>query len=407
MDHEEYDQYTREDNNYIPAADDKLIRRRGRLKLIGAFAAGFAACIAVFAVLLYAADLGRIIPTEDYEFYDDLSEKYGKYYVIMEMIENDPLATKTPEGITDESLKELVAGLGDPYAEYFTPEEYEEFARRFRGDYVGIGILVAEREDGLFVEQVYEDGPAYGAGMEAGDEIVRVDGVTPTGIDDAVSRMTGEAGTKVTVTVSRAGEELDLTMKRASINLDSVAYAVSEDDPEVGYIRLVTFADDSDDEFKDAVKELEKKGCDKFILDLRDNGGGLTDVSIEIADYLLPKCRIMTEVTKDGSETVYSSDQKSADLDLVVLVNENTASASEILTAALKENGAATVIGTRTYGKGVTQITRRFSDGSAIKLTETEYLTPKRNHVNEIGIEPDIEADDDDILGAALEALSR
>ena len=219
--------------------------------------------------------------------------------------------------------------------------------------------------------------------------------------------MTGEAGTKVTVTVRRTGEELDLTMKRASINLDSVAYAVSEDDPEVGYIRLVTFADDSDDEFKDAVKELEKKGCDKFILDLRDNGGGLTDVSIEIADYLLPKCRIMTEVTKDGSETVYSSDQKSADLDLVVLVNENTASASEILTAALKENGAATVIGTRTYGKGVTQITRRFSDGSAIKLTETEYLTPKRNHVNEIGIEPDIEADDDDILGAALEALSR
>ena len=163
-----------------------------------------------------------------------------------------------------------------------------------------------------------------------------------------------------------------------------------EDDPSVGYIRISLFSKNTDKEFKNAVKDLKNKGCDKFILDLRDNGGGLTDISVEIADYLLPACKIMTDVTKSGSETVYNSDDKSADLKLVVLVNGNTASASEILTAALKENNAATIIGSRTYGKGVTQISRMFSDGSAAKLTVSEYLTPKGNHVNDNGIEPDI-----------------
>ena len=214
-------------------------------------------------------------------------------------------------------------------------------------------------------------------------------------------------GSEVTVTVRRDGKEMDLTMTRDEIDINSVGYAVSEDDPSVGYIRITVFSKNTDKEFKSAVKDLKSKGCEKFILDLRDNGGGLTDISVRIADYLLPACKIMTDVTKSGSETVYNSDESSADLKLVVLVNENTASASEILTAALKENNAATVIGSRTYGKGVTQISRMFSDGSAAKLTVSEYLTPKGNHVNDKGIEPDIEATDDDILDKALEELKK
>ena len=196
-------------------------------------------------------------------------------------------------------------------------------------------------------------------------------------------------------------------LTREEIEIDSVGYAVSEDDPEVGYIHISIFRKGTDREFKSAVKALKKKGCRKFIVDLRDNGGGLTDVSVEIADYLLPACVIMTDVTKNGSETVYNSDEKSADLDMVVLVNGNTASASEILTGAIKENGAGTVIGSKTYGKGVTQVSKTFSDGSAVKLTVSEYLTPKGNHVSGKGITPDIEASDEDILDKALEELNK
>ena len=387
-------------------AEDK-VKTGGKswLKTVLAFAAGFAACLAVFAIALYPAGLGKIISQDDYEYYEKLNERYGKYNNIMDMIDKDPLVKKVPEAVSEDSIREMVENLGDPYAAYYTPEEFEQFTRNFDADYVGIGILVNQNEQGLFVMQVYDDGPAYKAGMQPGDEIIRVDDVVPENIDDAVSRMTGEDGTKVTVTVKRDGKELDLNMTRAPINLDSVAYAVSDKDPEVGYITIAIFAEDTCDEFKDAVKELQDKGCDKFILDLRDNGGGLTQASLDIADYLLPECMIMTEINKDGSEKEYKSEKSAADLDMVVLVNENTASASEILTAAIKDNKAGTVIGTKTYGKGVTQMSHQFEDGYAIKLTITEYLTPNGDHVQGRGIEPDIKATDEDILDKALDEL--
>ena len=379
--------------------------KKSWVKIVAAFAAGFAACLAVFAIALYPAKLGKIISQDDYDYYVKLNDRYGKYNNIMEMIDRDPLVKKVPEAVSEDSIREMVENLGDPYAAYYTPEEYARFTRNFDADYVGIGILVEKNDQGLFVMQVYDDGPADKAGMKPGDEILRVDDVVPANIDDAVNRMTGEDRTKVTVTVKRGGKELDLKMTREPINLDSVGYAVSEDDPDVGYIRIAVFAADTCDEFKDAVKELKGKGCDKFILDLRDNGGGLTQASLDIADYLLPECMIMTEVNKDGSEKEYKSDKSAADLDMVVLVNENTASASEILTAAIKDNKAGTVIGTKTYGKGVTQMSHQFKDGYAIKLTITEYLTPNGDHVQEKGIEPDVKATDEDILDKALDEL--
>ncbi len=387
------------------AAEEKKTVKRGWVKTVAAFAAGFAACLAVFAIALYPANLGKIISQADYDYYEKLNDRYGKYNTIMEMIDRDPLVKKVPEAVSEDSIREMVDNLGDPYAAYYTPEEYAKFTRNFNADYVGIGILVEQNDQGLFVMQVYDDGPAYKAGMKAGDEIIKVDGVVPENIDDAVNRMTGEDKTKVTVTVKRGEKELDLNMTRAPINLDSVGYAVSDDDPEVGYIRIAIFAEDTCDEFKDAVKELKGKGCDKFILDLRDNGGGLTQASLDIADYLLPECMIMTEVNKDGSEKEYKSDKSAADLDMVVLVNENTASASEILTAAIRDNKAGTVIGTKTYGKGVTQMSHQFKDGYAIKLTITEYLTPNGDHVQDKGIEPDVQATNEDILDKALDEL--
>lgn len=380
-------------------------QRKGRS--LAAFIAGFLFCIVLIGILTFGFGLGRILTKGEWDHYRSLDENYGKYAEIMKMIGEDPLSKEVPDVISDDVLKEIVASTGDPYAEYFTPEEYADFQKKYVGGYVGIGIGVSEEDGKLVIRTVYDGRPAQKAGIQPGDVIIEIDGVAPEGLDDAVSRMTGKKNTDVTVTVDRNGEKLDFTMTREEIEIDSVGYAVSEDDPEVGYIHISIFRKGTDREFKSAVKALKKKGCRKFIIDLRDNGGGLTDVSVEIADYLLPACVIMTDVTKNGSETVYNSDEKSADLDMVVLVNGNTASASEILTGAIKENGAGTVIGSKTYGKGVTQVSKTFSDGSAVKLTVSEYLTPKGNHVSGKGITPDIEASDEDILDKALEELNK
>ena len=385
-------------------------RRRAltpRQRFWTAFVMGGITCLLALTVVTGLIGLGGFITPGRLEYYHELDDAYGKYYEIVKMIGEDPIAEETPAEITEDALKELVAGTGDPYAQYFTSEEYKEFEKRYSRDYVGIGITVADVDGAITVMSVFEEGPAEEAGMMAGDVIVSVDGVKPSDLDDAVSRMTGEAGTSVTVTVEREGRKMDFDMIRSKLEQKSVGYSVLEEDSSVGYIRIASFRNGTDDEFKAAVKDLEKKGCDSFILDLRDNGGGLTDVSVAIADYLLPACRIMTDVKKDGTETVYNSKASSADIDLVVLVNENTASASEILTGAIKDNHAGAIIGSRTYGKGVTQITHRFSDGSAVKLTESEYYTPNGDKVQGEGIEPDIEAEGDELLEAALKELGK
>lgn len=388
-----------------PEKKEQPRRRRG-VAIVAAFAAGFAACIGVFAALTYGAGLGRIVPKADYDYYEDLSSKLGKYYVIMQMIDEDPLVKEESEKLIDDAVRDKISKLDDPYAAYFTKEEYEEFSKPFEAGYVGVGIVVEQTAEGVFAVQIFEGGPAESAGMQAGDQIVSIDGKAPTDIEDAVSRMMGDKGTKVTVTVLRDGTEHDLEMTRAEIDMPSVSHSVVEGHPDIGYIAVSVFADDTDDEFKKAVEDLKKQGINKVILDLRDNGGGLTNTSISIADYLLPEGMIMSEVNKAGQNTEYKSDAESAGLEMAVLVNGNTASAAEILTAAIKENDGGKVIGTKTFGKGVTQLSRKFKDGTAIKMTVTEYLTPDGNHVQEKGIEPDIEAEGEEAMNRAIEELS-
>ena len=273
------------------------------------------------------------------------------------------------------------------------------------GDYVGVGIGVLEEDGNVVIKEVFAGSPAEESGIKPEDIILKVDGKKPADVDDAVSMITGDAGTKVTVTIKRGDKTLDFELTRKEIETESVGYDVLKDHDDIGYILISSFTKDTDDDFKLAVKDLKSKGCSKFIIDLRDNGGGLTDSSIEIADYLLPACKIMSENTKDGKETVYNSKASSADLDMVVLVNENTASASEILAAALQDNKAGAIIGTKTFGKGVTQVMHKFEDGTAIKITVTEYFRPSGKTVHGVGITPDIEAEGEEVLDAALKEL--
>ena len=386
----------------IPKKEDKHGRRL-------AFATGFVLCAVIVVLLTEVLGLGKIVLKNKYEYYKELDERYGKYYEIMQFISQDPIAVNEADEIGEEELKEIVANTGDPYAQYFTAEEYKEFIKRYAGDYVGIGIGVVEEDGRIVIKSVFEDGPAMEAGLKVEDVIVKVDGETPSDVDEAVAMITGEAGTKVLITVERDGSEIEAEIYRAKIDQDSVAYSPLKDYPDVGYIYITSFMHGTGDEFELAVRDLKADGCDKFIIDLRNNGGGLTDESIGIADYLLPACRIMSEKAKDGTEKVYNSKASSADLNFVVLVNENTASASEILSAAIQDNDAGTIIGTTTFGKGVTQLTHQFKDGSAIKITMTEYFRPSGEKVNGVGITPDVIVEDDGeaLIDAALRELDK
>ena len=384
---------------------DNVTKPKRRTGLIASFLLGVAVCLTMILLCTQVLGIGHIITDNAYDYYIDLDKSYGKYYEIMKMIGEDPIAQRDPQEISDEELKEIVNSIGDPYAAYYTASEYAELEKRYMGDYVGVGIGVIQDGDDVVIMTVFEDTPAAEAGIMAEDVIVEVDGKKPSNVDEAVEMITGEAGTKVKITVKRGDKLIDFDVTRQRIETDSVVYDVVEDHPDIGYINISSFIKGTDDDFKMAVKDLKSKGCTKFILDLRDNGGGLTDPCFEIADYLLPACKIMSENTKDGTETVYNSKASSADLDMVILVNENTASSSEILTAALQDNKAGTVIGTQTYGKGVTQMMHKFSDGTAVKLTVTEYFRPSGETVNGIGIIPDIEAEGEEVLEEALKEL--
>ena len=369
-------------------------------------------CGAVFcALMLFAASelfgLGRFVTRREYDYYRDLDDNCGKYYEIMRLIDEDPVAVKGSGEISDGMLKEMVASTGDPYAEYFTAEEYAEFSKKYAGEYVGIGVGVVQDGDDILVINVFEDSPAAGAGIESGDVITKINGEAPEDVDDAIDMLSGKPGTPVDVTFRRGEEETEYRMNRAKIDQDSVVFRKVEGQDDIGYIRISSFIEGTDKDFKAAVKELKNDGCRKFIIDLRDNGGGLVDSGIGVADYLLPACTIMRETTKSGAETVYTSKAGSADIEYVVLVNGGTASASEILTAAIQDNNGGTVIGSKTYGKGVTQTAHRFADGSAVKLTVTEYFRPNGEKVNDVGITPDIEASDEEAMDRALEELRK
>ena len=348
---------------------------------------------------------------KDYSEYKGLKENYGKYYELNEVLTNEALADYSPEEINDDVIREIIENLDDPYAEYYTAAEYKQFRNRYDSSYVGVGILIADSEEGATIYGVIEEGPADKAGVLAGDIIVAVDGEEVRDSDEATDAISGEAGTEVTITVRRDGENIDYTMKRRRIEGKSVSSTVLDEDAGIGYIKIASFISDTAGDFKLAVKDVKQQGCNKVVIDLRDNGGGLTKQAYELADYLLPECKIVTVVNKQGEETIQNSKASSAGIEYVLLVNGGTASASEIVTAAVQDNKGAKVIGTNTYGKGVTQRTYQFKDGSAIKFTIEEYFRPNGDRVNGVGITPDIIVEDstgtgrDAVLEAGIEEL--
>ena len=314
----------------------------------------------------------------------------------------------------DETIKGYINGLDDEYSEYMTEEEWNEFQANALGNYVGIGIYMSVDENGnVVVVSPIKGTPAEQAGLQSGDVIVNVNDENVLGMssDLVSSKIKGEEGSKVKITVLRDSEYLDFEIERKAIKVYHVETKMLENN--IGYLSLLTFDEGCAEEVRKGYEKLKSEGAEKIILDLRNNTGGLVDEALSIADMILPKDnKILITLDSDGNEEISISEKDPIiEKELVVLVNEYSASASEILVGALKDNQKAKVVGKNTYGKGVIQSVFMLTDGSALKLTINEYFTPNKTKINKVGIKPDYEVElnteteEDEQLNKAIELL--
>ena len=313
-----------------------------------------------------------------------------------ELLERDYATQDQAYQAIRESLKEL----GDPYTRFLDPKKFEELTSQTSGELSGIGIrlTIEETTSQITVVEPLVDSPADQAGIKAGDKILSING-KPTSLmslEQASEEIRGEVGTQVDLKIARSGNNtFDVSVTRSQIELPSVSYSVSkEGQTTVGYIKLDEFSSHAAEQMQEAIEELSQKRVSGFVLDLRGNPGGLLFSSVEIARMWLEEGAIVSTQDNNGNDQKFFANGKAiTDLPLVVLVDRYSASASEILAGALKENNRATVVGTRTYGKGTVQSVHSLSDGSGLAVTIAQYFPPSGMDINFKGIAPDIEVD--------------
>lgn len=340
-------------------------------------------------------------------------------------LENKYIGEINDEELIDGALKGYVNALGDPYTTYYTKEEMKEIIEETNGNFVGIGIYMTEniKENVIMVIKPIENSPAEKAGILPGDIITKINDVEYTGdkLEEASNKIRGEEGTKVKLEIYRNGETKEFEITRKKVVISHITTKVLEDN--IGYIAISDFDGDCANEFKTKYKELEKKGITKLIIDIRNNGGGIVDKSLEIANTMIEKgsTLLITKDKKNNEDITKATENPIINMPVVVLTNEYSASASEILAGALKDNNKATLVGTKTYGKGIIQELNKLSDGSGLKVTVSEYYTPNHTAINKIGITPDVEVElsdeakkqlnleekDDNQLQKAIEILKK
>lgn len=313
---------------------------------------------------------------------------------IKKIIDEHYLGDVDESKLKDGALKGYVEAVGDEYTEYYTKEEMDSFEEDTLGNFTGIGIyMVKDTENNVIKVLTPIDGtPAYNAGIQPGDIISKVDGVEYTGeqMTEAANKIKGEVGTTIKLGIIRGTESLELEIKRENIKINHVESKTLDNN--IGYLKLSTFDEGCADEFKQKYDELNaNKNIKALVVDLRNNGGGLVEEALNIADYFTDKdSKLLITVDKKEKEEIRKAKQsKYINVPVVVLINENTASASEILAGALRDNGIAKIVGTKSYGKGVIQEVLTLQDGTGIKITTNEYFTPNKTKINKVGIEPD------------------
>ncbi|MGN1368638.1 MAG: S41 family peptidase [Aristaeellaceae bacterium] len=329
------------------------------------------------------------ISREEYERY----KQFDTLLDLMELVDYGYYEEYDVQDMLDGAANGLLQGLGDPYTFYYTPEEYAKLWEEDEGEYAGVGIQISTSYlTGLCtISRVFDNGPAREAGVLKGDILYQVDDlyVNSSTINDAVDIMRGTPGTTVHVVFLRGTEEVAFDLVRAQITVNRIESGMLAEG--IGYIYLYEFAGDCAVEFQAAVKDLQSKGAKGIIIDLRDNPGGWVDDAKEIGDIFLDKGTLCYLQYNDGSREYYYTKAGKTDMELVVLMNEHSASSSEILAGALKDRANATIVGVQSYGKGIVQTVVGLDGGAGMQMTIAQYYTPNGNAVHKVGITPDVE----------------
>lgn len=396
-------------NQEEPGEEQKKTSGNGKKILLMVAAVGIA-----FVVGRYTADIGgsgdSIITKKVVQKAEAIQQVIDKLY----LEEEDVQAVQ--EGV----YKGMVSALGDPYSVYYTKEEYDAFQESYTGEYCGIGASLLQNADtGLItIVKTFKGSPAQEVGLKTDDILYKVEGEEVTGEDlsEVVARVKGKEGTTVKVTIMRGTEEMDLELVRKTISVPTVEYEMLDNN--MGYIIISEFDEITTSQWMEAYETLKQQGMTSLIVDLRNNPGGGLSVVAEILDSILPEGMIVYHEDKNGQREEYKSDEEhKIEVPLAVLVNGNSASASEIFAGAVKDYGIGTLIGTTTFGKGIVQQMVSLGDGSAMKVTISKYYTPNGVCIHGTGIEPDIQVEfdaeayekdeSDNQLQKAIEVLSQ
>ena len=341
-------------------------------------------CLVVVSAVMAGTSLYRNIQTQ---------QKYAPLEQLAEAVENAYYTDVDETAVMQGAMKGYVAGLDDPYSQYMTAEEYTNFMVEESGNMVGIGVTVTQTEEGyLLVNDVTSDSPAEAAGIQPADIIQQVDGqdVASMGYEEVVSAVKGEEGTSVELGVLRDEKPLVVEVQRALIEVESVQGTILSKN--IGYISIRSFKENTPEQFQTLYQEMLDSGVEGFVFDVRNNGGGLVNSLEKVLDPLLPEGTIAIATYRDGTtQTLVESDAESCELPMVVLVNENTASAAELFAASLHDFEKAELVGTTTFGKGIMQNTSSMPSGGALTLTVATYQTTRGECYHQVGITPDVE----------------
>ena len=316
-----------------------------------------------------------------------------RFVGVRKLIESRYVGNVDDTQIMDGAISGMVQSLGDPHSLYMGPQMYEQLMDQTEGSFGGIGVYMGFKDDKVTIISVMDGTPGQAAGLAAGDEIVAIDGTPASSYEpeEVALHIRGEIGTSVTLTIHREGEEdKDYTIERATIQMKTVGGRMIDESAGLGYIRISNFSENTGDEFKKQLTELEDKGLHGLIIDLRENPGGLVKSCTEVANLVVPKGPIVSIIDKAGKKEEYTSDLAENKYPIVVLIDGNSASAAEILAGALQDTGAATLVGTTSYGKGSVQVVVPMYHDDAVKLTIAKYYTPSGRSIDGTGIEPDV-----------------
>ena len=364
------------------------------LLLIAAAVAGAAVFFGVSRALSGAGYGTATISASEYRQMKEISERYEDLEQVYQRINKEYYQDVDPEKLIVGATKGMVNSLGDKYSSYMTKAEYDQWYSTVTGEYEGIGVtFVMEKKGQGSVVLVSEGSPAEKAGIKAGDVITKVNGKTFSDADKMSAEIRGDIGTEVKVTYVRDKKEKTVTIIRDKIVNKSVSSQVLAGD--LGYIKIASFESSTYEDFRAALDSMEKKKVKGFIIDLRDNGGGLVETAVDTADDLLGKGNITYLQDRAGKKEYIDSDSRKTDLPYVILVNGNTASASEIVTAAVQDNKGGKIVGTKTFGKGIVQSTDTLEDGSALEITVLQYFSPNGHAIHKKDIKPDYVVKDD------------